>query len=167
MISWILVNIGSGNDQTISWTTVNWSSFRQWELGKMKLNSKVKQKFIKQNYKMHLNVLSTKCLPFLQVFMWLSLDPSDAIQGLFQYGPSQWEMVLQCNSVCHWLGAYTEWSLAIWCPGFGSTLVQVMACCLMGQSFYPNQHFFNFINKVVWNSCKGNLAGLLLWDIIS
>ena len=24
---------------------------------------------------------------------------------------SQWEMVLQCNTISHWLGAYTEWSL--------------------------------------------------------
>ena len=29
----------------------------------------------------------------------------------FVYAPSQWEMMLHCNAVCHWLGAYTEWSL--------------------------------------------------------
>ena len=28
----------------------------------------------------------------------------------FVYAPSQWEM-LHCNIVCHWLGAYTKWSL--------------------------------------------------------
>ena len=27
------------------------------------------------------------------------------------YVPSQWEMVLQCNTISHWLDAYTEWSL--------------------------------------------------------
>ena len=29
------------------------------------------------------------------------------------YVPSQWEMVLHCNTISHWLGAYTEWSLMI------------------------------------------------------
>ena len=27
------------------------------------------------------------------------------------YASSQWEMVLQCNAISHWLGAYTEWYL--------------------------------------------------------
>ena len=27
------------------------------------------------------------------------------------YAPSQWETMLQCNVVAHWLGAYTKWSL--------------------------------------------------------
>ena len=27
------------------------------------------------------------------------------------YAPSQWEMVLHCNAISHWLGTYTEWSL--------------------------------------------------------
>ena len=29
------------------------------------------------------------------------------------YAPSQWEMVLPCNNVSHWLDAYTEWSLPL------------------------------------------------------
>ena len=29
----------------------------------------------------------------------------------FQHPPSQWEMMLQCNVVSHWLGAYGKWSL--------------------------------------------------------
>ena len=32
------------------------------------------------------------------------------------YAPSQWETVLQCNAVSHWLGSYTEWSLLTVCP---------------------------------------------------
>ena len=28
----------------------------------------------------------------------------------FVYAPSQWEMMLQCNIVSHWLGACTKWS---------------------------------------------------------
>ena len=27
------------------------------------------------------------------------------------HAPSQWETMLQCNVVSHWLGAYTKWSL--------------------------------------------------------
>ena len=27
------------------------------------------------------------------------------------YASSQWEMALHCNTISHWLGAYTEWSL--------------------------------------------------------
>ena len=29
----------------------------------------------------------------------------------FVYVPSQWEMMLHCNLVPHWLGTYTKWSL--------------------------------------------------------
>ena len=32
-------------------------------------------------------------------------------RNYFVYVPSQWETVLQCNVVSHWLGACTEWSL--------------------------------------------------------
>ena len=28
-----------------------------------------------------------------------------------RYAPSQWETLLQCNDVSHWLGAYLDWSL--------------------------------------------------------
>ena len=29
----------------------------------------------------------------------------------FVYAPSQWETMLQCNVVCHWLSTYAKWSL--------------------------------------------------------
>ena len=35
-------------------------------------------------------------------------------QGSFDhsvYAPGQWEIALHCNTVSHWLGAYTKWSL--------------------------------------------------------
>ena len=32
----------------------------------------------------------------------------------FVYAPSQWEMMLQCNIVSHWLDTYTKWSLEYW-----------------------------------------------------
>ena len=31
----------------------------------------------------------------------------------FVYMPSQWEMMLHCNVVSHWLGACTKWSLSL------------------------------------------------------
>ena len=40
------------------------------------------------------------------------------------YAPSQWEMVLQCNAISHWLGAYTEWRLI-----FHGTYCNYKICC--------------------------------------
>ena len=37
-------------------------------------------------------------------------------RGHSVYVPSQWEMVLHCNTISHWLGAYSEWSLQCWHP---------------------------------------------------
>ena len=36
----------------------------------------------------------------------------------------------------------------------GSTLAQVMACCLMAPSHYLNQYWL-IISKVLWHSCEG------------
>ena len=33
------------------------------------------------------------------------------IRDHFVYVPSQWETMLQCDVIFHWLGAYTKWSL--------------------------------------------------------
>ena len=38
-------------------------------------------------------------------------DSHHCIRDQFKYGPSQWEMLLQCNDISHWLGAYLDWSL--------------------------------------------------------
>ena len=41
--------------------------------------------------------------------------PSLLVDGItrdhFVYVPSQWEMMLQCNVLSHWLGPYTKWFL--------------------------------------------------------
>ena len=58
------------------------------------------------------------CLWYSQSKMYISYS----VQGLcsvlgaltkrsFLYAPSQWETMLQCNIVSHWLGAFTKWSL--------------------------------------------------------
>ena len=47
---------------------------------------------------------------------------------------------------------------AIWRHRSGSTLAQVMACCLMAPSHHLNQ-FWLIISKVEWHSSKGNFTG--------
>ena len=41
----------------------------------------------------------------------ISTYSSTDIRDHFAYAPSQWEMMLHCNVISHWLGAYTKWSL--------------------------------------------------------
>ena len=47
------------------------------------------------------------------IFVWLThsnVFPRDH----FVHAPSQWETMLHCNVVPHWLGACTKWSLISW-----------------------------------------------------
>ena len=39
------------------------------------------------------------------------LVPNLFLRDHFVYAPSQWEMMLHCNIVSHWLGTYTKWFL--------------------------------------------------------
>ena len=55
----------------------------------------------------------------------------------------------------HWASLWP--SDAIWWQGSGSTLVQVMACCLMAPSHYPNQYWL-IISEVQWHSPEGNFT---------
>ena len=53
---------------------------------------------------------------------------------------------------------YTLWpSDAIWRQRSGSTLAQVMACCLTAPSHYLNQCWL-IISEVQWHSYKGNFT---------
>ena len=40
-----------------------------------------------------------------------TLKISAIIRDQSVHAPCQWEMALHCNSISHWLGSYTEWSL--------------------------------------------------------
>ena len=44
-----------------------------------------------------------------------------------RYGPSQWEMSLQCSDICHWLGAHLDWSLQASCvmPGINPSSAEL------------------------------------------
>ena len=59
---------------------------------------------------------------WLRWITWLLQCQHDSsVTGISVYGSSQWQMALKCNTVSHWLGAYTESSLCvtrlytIWC----------------------------------------------------
>ena len=66
------------------------------------------------------NVLKQGVIGLIEMLMkgitkGINLTSISIMQQLFHrdhfvYVPSQWEM-LQCNTVSHWLGAYTKWSL--------------------------------------------------------
>ena len=49
-------------------------------------------------------VTSTDIMPLHMGHIYQHRDQSS-------YAPSQWETLLQCNNVSHWLGAYLDWSL--------------------------------------------------------
>ena len=44
-------------------------------------------------------------------FISLASNGSHSSRDHFVYALSQWKMMLQCNVISHWLGAYTIWSL--------------------------------------------------------
>ena len=52
----------------------------------------------------------------------------------FVNAPSQWETMLYCHVVCHWLGAYTKWSLWI-VKAFAVGTVFLECFCHL--SFFP------------------------------
>ena len=53
-------------------------------------------------------------ITLLVLCMTIWMQMALAVYGdQFVYVPSQWETVLQCNVVPHWLGAYTKWSQCI------------------------------------------------------
>ena len=82
------------------------------------------------------------------------------------------------NSMCHWASKRCKklihfnslWpSDTIWRHRAGSTLAQVMACCLMAPSHYLNQWWL-IVSKVQWHSSEGNFtkdtsATELVWKI--
>ena len=49
-----------------------------------------------------------------QVICLVNKHRESGLQDHSVYVSSQWETALQCNTISHWLGAYTEWSLGVW-----------------------------------------------------
>ena len=59
--------------------------------------------------------------------------------------------LFNCSIPFNWLGT----SDAIWWHKSGSTLAQVMACCLTASSHYLNQCWF-LIGEILWHSSQSN-----------
>ena len=100
-----------------------------------------------------------KYWPFMRAIHW---SPSST--GF----PSQKASILSACLVFTWTGCWpntqiasdlTHWGLVM--PygdkRTGSTLAQVMACCLTAPSHYLNQCWL-IISKVLWLSCEGNFT---------
>ena len=85
---------------------------------------------------------------------------------LLKMSSAKWHQFCLCfnvlrhlTSLTHQLFVNSLWpSGAIWRYRSGSTLAQVMACCLMAPSHYLNQCWL-IINEVLWHSSEGNFTG--------
>ena len=81
-------------------------------------------------------------------------------QTLFLPGHLDGSMLKRCNSIGNALELHVFFinslrpSDTIWWHRSGSTLVQVMACCLTAPSHYLNQCWL-IISKVLWHSSEG------------
>ena len=56
------------------------------------------------------------------------LIPAYSIRDSSGYGLSQWETMLHCNIVSHWLSSYPEWSLQYWTKSLKTAQVQFQNC---------------------------------------
>ena len=67
------------------------------------------------------------------------------------YATSQWETVLQCNAISHWLDAYTEWSLisllSIVAANYLEQILNVMVLVLHLEQFQP---VIQFGGNICW-----------------
>ena len=69
------------------------------------------------------------------------------------YGLSQWEMMLQCNIISHWLSPYPEWSLAFVLEGQATSIF--LTLITVDLMFYKNI-FWPFVKMAIchtWHSC--------------
>ena len=44
-------------------------------------------------------------------FRWAIYQAISSCRNQSRYAPSQWETLLHCNYISHWLGTYLDWSL--------------------------------------------------------
>ena len=69
------------------------------------------------------------------LYYYLSVDSYSADS---RFSPSQWEMVLLCNHVSHWLDANLESTLFMWCIDlYSSQMDQIMAWCQFNSKLLP------------------------------
>ena len=93
---------------------------------------------------------------------WLSISwqfPLAVTEQPWNYCPSCWRYSLSwCKRWAQNMFNSLWPSDAIWRQKSGSTLAQVMACCLTAPSHYLNQCWF-IISKVLWHSSEDIIIG--------
>ena len=76
------------------------------------------------------------------------------------YAPSQWEMVLHCNAISHWLGAYTGWSLEFpvdLCDPFTG----ILQGCFTGSGAIIRDHLVHALSQ--WEMTLHVTSSLIGW----
>ena len=113
------------------------------------------------------------------------------IKDHFVHALSQWDMVLHCNIISHWLGAYTKWSLCmvygawgmgyeVWGMGMGYGVGLVMARLYIqilwltfilvknnGPIFYPvllDLNFSHVITLLCYHVFRSTLHHYMFWN---
>ena len=71
----------------------------------------------------------------------------------FLYAPSQWE-TLHCNTISHWLGACTKWSLAFCCCPSIPCYIWVPSYERHGVSIHWQLYCLLFVQQFVWPTIK-------------
>ena len=107
--------------QAITWTNVDWSSVKSSDIHIRAISREMPQPSINEI------CLKITCLKFLLDFpgvneftvamkLWVlqsiwSASTDYLCRDQSKYASSQWETLLHCNDVSHWLVAYLDWSL--------------------------------------------------------
>ena len=77
------------------------------------------------------------------------------VRDHFVNAPSQWETMLHCNVVSHWLGTYTKWSLGVH-----------ISHLLSYQFVVSNTVHCTTLISVCWMSCKFSYKNKILLSFI-
>ena len=113
-------------DSTVLWNINSYGSWRKviyfWYL--IAINLRVSQFALMSIWKLteHIIIFSNKSLIFKDKIQVMSLSTLRTESNVHSYtscrdhfmnAPSQWETILQCNIISHWLGTFTKWSLQV------------------------------------------------------
>ena len=82
---------------------------------------------------------------------------------------SQWETALQCNTISHWLGAYTEWSLPLGFIMTDSTALSTtrLLYCHNSLPAHQSNSLHHLHDPCEVSECKRvNLCHYLIWQLL-
>ena len=108
---------------------------------------------------------SVQCLNYMlrEMTLWATKVDDDACRTELDVNPldeicySDCSLQGECQESKLHVVLFDSAYLRIWRHEYGSTLAQVMACCLTAPSHYLNQCWL-IINKSQWHSSEGNFA---------